>query len=188
MNNPPYFLVDEFGVNDSDGILVSGVCKAVQDILALAIPSIPFINYQYGYFDELVETLLQYSLTSEFTAKKFPLIWLEQPYTTERNSPLYFGETLDLRIFIIMETDRNAKAASRMISIFKPKLYPIYSELLNQIKHWPNFDNSFFTNHLVRDYYFWEDENNPQVSALNDVVDCIQMSRVKIKLLNNLNC
>src|SRR5205809_5762935 len=105
----PYVLVDEFGLKDADGVLTGGLLKNVKDALGL-----PVLNYQFGYFDELTETLSQYSMTEQFSAKKFPLIWVEQPFTIDRENVNVFGETIDLRLFIIHETDKTYKADKRL--------------------------------------------------------------------------
>lgn len=178
--NLPYILVDEFGIKDpANDLLISGIVKNIKDALSL-----PVLNYQYGYFDELTETLSQYSLTPEFEMIKFPLIWVEQPFTIDRDAPQIYGKTLDLRIFIIQQTAKDYKAVKRMSLVFKPVLYPIYLELLKQIQRCASFNNPYHVKHRVRDYYFWEDENNPKVSKLNDIVDCIQLSNVQIEILN----
>lgn len=173
----PYILVDEFGTKDSGGLLTGGILKKVQ-----TARSLPVLNYQYGYIEELNETLKQYTQNDRFEALKFPLIWLAQPFFIDRNkSNLYFGDTRNLSIFIIMQTSANYKAQDRMTNVFKPILYPIYLELLNQIrKESTVFDNEYIIEHTLVDRYFWGE----QQMYLNDKVDCIEISGMKLKINN----
>lgn len=177
----PYILVDEFGILDANGLLVSGIMKAVQDALKL-----PVLNYQYGYIDELNETLEQYALTQQFDSLKYPLVWLAQPFRVKREDPLVYGETKDAMLFFIHQTSPEYKAKDRMKNIFKPTLYPLYLETLNQIKLSSVFDNAYSLPHEVVDYYFYGDEESGTYkgnkSHLNDVIDCLQVTNLKLKI------
>ncbi len=124
MNNPPYIIVDEIGT------VVSRTATALEYD----------INYQYGYVIELNETLIQYSKAPNYIAKKFPLVWLSQPFTLSTGNMISaYGEIDELRLFIITGTDKNLKASQRMTQMYKPKLYPIMNELLDQIAKSPAF-------------------------------------------------
>jgi len=171
MNHPEYFLVDEIGT----------LVKNLNTKLAFDI------NYQYGYLMELQNTLKEYSKTIEFSAKKYPLVWLVQPFTINRKDGGYYGDTT-LRIFIIQESEKGLKASERMQQTFKPVLYPIYRELINQILNAGNiFDGLMGDNlqHNVTDRYYWgEDQQN----IINDVFDCMEISNLKLKISNKQNC
>lgn len=166
MNNPPYILVDE----------MAAVTTAVKTELGLTV-----LNYQYGYVTELNETLNEYSKTAEFKALKFPLIWLAQPFTVKHDSIEHFGRaTVDL--FIFNKTDVNLKAADRMTNNFKPVIYPIYSELIEQISMHPEFmmqDDSAIR-HETTDRYFW-DGINP---TMTDIVDWMYIKGIEIIIRN----
>src|SRR5688500_16342153 len=110
MNNPEYILVDVF----------AEIVAATRVALGL-----PVLNYQYGYVTELNETLKQYSETAEYAVKKFPLVWLQQPFTVERGTVGFFGEVKDLRLFIMNASEINLKASERLAGNFKTVIYPI---------------------------------------------------------------
>nr|MBA3971805.1 hypothetical protein [Bacteroidota bacterium] len=76
MNDPEYILVDEMDT------LVASVKAEL---------SLPVLNYQYGYLRELQETLIEYSKTIQYSALKYPLVWLVQPFTVDRTNGDYFG-------------------------------------------------------------------------------------------------
>lgn len=164
MNNPPYVFVDE------QSLIVQKVA------VKLGID----IGFHYGYIKELNETLVQYSKSPATYNKKFPLIWLVQPFTISIGEELgNYGSIRDLRIFIIQQSEKNYKAAERMTKVFKPVLYPIYHELIAQMKvHSTIF---FQGKHKMTDRYYWGDS---QQTVLNDVVDCMELSQIELKVKN----
>lgn len=172
MNNPPYILVDEFQT------LVAAVKAKL---------SLPVLNYQYGYIAELQATLKDYSLTAQYRVLKYPLVWLVQPFTIDRVNGNYFGDT-SLRIFIIQESATALKAPDRMTDVFKPVLYPIYGELMQQIGIASQIFDGMLNKvipHRVIDRYYWGEE---QQDKIDDVFDCMEISNLKLKIKNNPNC
>ena len=177
MNKPEYIVVDEVGA----------VVDAVRTDPILVLPG-GVLNYQYGYVRELNETLKQWAETTEHALKKFPLIWLEQPFNIVRGeSAAYYGRIEVMRVFIMMQTDGNYKAADRMANIYKTTLYPLYREFLRRL----TLTTAFSTNvlekirHTVQDRYFW---GEGQASVLDDKVDCMILTIRDLQIQNNLNC
>lgn len=180
MNNPEYILVDEFGTKDANGDLTSGVLFNVQQALSLSV-----LNYQYGYVEELDETLIQYNSTPDFASKRFPLVWLMQPFQINRGEKGLYGSAEGLKIFIINSTDKTWKASERMANNFKPVIYPIYRELMNQINRHVAFESAYQRRHRVTDRYYW---GEAQQSVLNDPVDLVEISNIELKIKDNQNC
>lgn len=169
MNNPPYILVDE----------MEKVVLAVKTALAL-----PVLNYQYGYITELRETLNAYDQTAQFAVLKFPLIWLQQPFTIDRDNWRYYGKVKNLQVFIINETGKTMKSKERMTTNFKPIINPIYYEFIKQLEISKAFVYDYVS-HNVTDRYYWGED---QYEILYDVFDCTQISGLSLKINNNLNC
>lgn len=170
MNNPEYILVDE----------LEKVVTKVKAALKL-----PVLNYQYGYVEELNETLGQWSNSREHASLKFPLIWVMQPFTIARGEKGIYGNVEGLRIFIITDSTKTQKAAERMAGNFKTIIYPIYRELMVQINTHKAFQSSYDRKHKFTDRYYW---GEAQQSVLNDVVDCGEISNIELKIQNNQNC
>lgn len=172
MNNPEHILVDVFGT----------IVTAAKTALGLSV-----LNYQYGYVRELNETLIQMSEGGE-GASKYPLIWLVQPFTISRRSGDYYGE-VSIRFLIITSSVKDLKAKTRMADKYKTVLYPIYRTLITEIKNSGILTsaepNSPEIEHRVTDRYYWGEE---QQSVLNDIVDCLDVDDMKLKIYNNLNC
>jgi hypothetical protein len=171
MNNPEFYMVDEIGTLIADAGTNLGIA----------------INYQYGYLMELQNTLKEYSKTVEYSSKKYPLVWLVQPFSINRKDVTYYGDTT-LRLFIIQESEKGLKASERMAQTFKPVIYPIYRELLKQITNNGVLFDGLMGDHVphtVTDRYYWgEDQQN----IINDVFDCLEISNMRLKISNKQNC
>jgi len=173
MNAPEYIIVDEVGT----------IATSVKTELTL-----PVLNYQYGYVDELNEMLTQWAKDPASVSLKFPILWLEQPFTVVRTKP---GETIygtvDIRLFIIMQTDQNYKAAQRVTLVYKPIIWPIYRSLMKQI----DLSLAFTTQskdqipHTFSDRYYWGADTE---KIFGDKVDCSIVSIFGIPISNNANC
>lgn len=169
MSHSNYILVDE----------MEAVVTAVKTALAL-----PVLNYQYGYVTELNETLNEWSKNPTDRALKFPLVWLAQPFPIKHDSVEYFGRaTVDL--FIFNRTDQKLKAEKRMTNNFKPVIYPVYNELIEQLSMHPTFmmqDDSAIK-HETTDRYFWDGIN----SVMTDIVDWMYIKGIEI-IIRNKGC
>lgn len=170
MNKPEYIVVDEIGT----------VVEAVKTSLELDV-----LNYQYGYVEELNETLQQWSKNPDFAVLKFPLVWAMQPFTIVRGEQGIYGSVEGLRVFIINSSEKTQKAAQRMEDNFKEVIYPIYREFMEQLNVSVAFVDSPNRRHRFTDRYWW---GEAQQAVLNDVVDCSEISQLELKIHNNQNC
>lgn len=179
-NNPEYYVVDEIG---------NCVTAARVALDAAAPGQWPNLNYQYGYITEFNQTMQTWSNNETDAAKKFPCVYLIQPFTIKRGRNVsIYGTVSGLRIFIITsEADVNKKAAARMATNFKPILYPIYRELLNQLDLSVVFPTTGKENiqHDFTDRYYWGEN---QGKLINDAVDCCEISNLILDIHNKLNC
>ena len=170
MNNPEYILVDEIGT----------VVAAVKTALNL-----PVLNYQYGYVNELKETLASYDKTATYAVQKFPLVYLVQPFTITRGNFRYFGKANNLEIFIINETVQDKKATQRMTDNFKPVIYPIYRQLIKQFAKAKPFAEAVPGRivHKTTDLYYWGEDQ--QSKMINEVFDCMLINGLNLTIKNN---
>jgi len=148
---------------------------------------LPVLNYQYGYVEELNETLQQWERDPVQQPLKFPLIWFAEPFTVNHDNPqLPYGEA-DFELFIINKSDQNWKASDRMANNYKPVIYPIYESWKNQIVLSSAFNamsTDFIKHKYTNRYYFGENKK----SVLNDVVDCMRISVYRLPLSMKKNC
>lgn len=182
MNDPEYILTDELGT------IVTAVQTALQlkNTLAGNPAGWPVLNYQYGFVKELNETLKQYEADPAKFDKKFPLIWLPEPFTTVHGEDGIYG-TAEVDFFLIINTDKTYKAADRMAANYKPILYPVRRQLLIEIAASTVFDNNIadLMNHKTTKGYYW---GEAQQTVLNDSVDCLHISGLKLRINNKQDC
>lgn len=178
MNDPEYILTEEMAT------VVTAVKAALQakNVLAGQPAGWPVLNYQYGYVEELNSTLKAYEKDPANFDKKFPLIWLAEPYDIARGEEGIFG-TAEAEIFIFTGTDKNYKASERMANTYNPVLFPIYRELLNQVVISTVFQHTTVESikHKVRKGYYWDTEQK----IFNDAIDCLKISGIGLRIHNN---
>jgi hypothetical protein len=170
MNNPEYILTDEMAT----------VVAATKTKLGLQV-----LNFQYGYIEELNETLKQMEGDPSSYDKKMPLVWLAEPFRITRGEIGIYGNT-QVDLYIFNHTTKDWKATDRMTNNYKPVLYPIYRELLNQIVLSVVFDHTQvedMQHEVVKGYYWGED----QKKVLYDAVDCLIAGSLKLRISDNPN-
>lgn len=146
--------------------------------------SLPVLDYQYGHIEELNITLKEYENGSNYD-KKFPMIWLAEPFDTQKGYPALHG-ICDPDIFIFHKTEKQYKAKERMQKVYVPVIYPIYDELLRQIVKSVMFDHTDPSQikHTIRKGYYWDE----QQKIFNSTVDCLRISKLELRLFNKQDC
>lgn len=171
MTNTEYILTDE----------METIVAAAKTTLGLSV-----LNYQYGYVEELIETLHQMEASPAHYSSKYPLVWLAEPYSVKRGDDRSYGTAI-VDLFIIRNTEKQWKAKERMTNNFKPHIIPIYRTILQQIVQSSSFDHPFekVPEHTtVNRYYFGENGK----SVLNDVVDAMKISGLKLRISEKQDC
>jgi hypothetical protein len=141
--------------------------------------SLPVLNYQYGYLEELDATLQQYAQDPNYAAQRFPLVWLKPRFKILRTSTAYYGEVKDLRLFVMHATDPDLKAKDRLERNYKPVIYPIYHALLEQLNQHPAISAEYHRAHVVIDDFYWGDT---QGSYLAGPVDCLTIENLTLSI------
>ena len=157
------------------------VAAAVKAELGISV-----LNYQYGEVEELNETLKQWETDPSKFNLKFPLIWVAEPYQITRGPVDIFG-IAEVNVFVINQTQKDWKAKERMDNNFKPVILPIYREFLKQIGISLAFDHPFGRvpeHRTINRYYLGENRQ----STLNDVVDAMKISGMKLRISEKFNC
>lgn len=170
MNNPPYIVTDIF-----------------KDVVANVAIALAKPVYAYATtLKELNESLQQLSESPSLFDKKFPLVWLVEPFTVTNDLPTMYGKVSELRMFIMTDSEKNYKTEERREINYRPTLWPIKYALKEEMGQRKEFfgyapKQSF----QETDYYYWGEN---QQNVLNDVVDTIELKFFNIKIQNNLNC
>lgn len=147
------------------------------------------INYQYGHFRELIQTLAQMDLSTDLRFQKFPLVYLAMDFKETRGKLAGVYADVSLNVLICHQTDGNYKVADRYVNVFKPVLYPIYYSLIKQISKSPmTFPASAdMIPHDKWDRSFWgtskqAGSGGTDRSVLNDYVDAIDIQNLQFKI------
>lgn len=143
------------------------------------------INYQFGHFKEIIETMKEYELDPAHQMKKYPMIALLMDFPESRgNNGGYFSE-VTLQIIIAYVTEPGLKAAERYTKNFEPILLPIYYELLNQIDQSGYFvslgvDNIRHTK-IDHPYYGKGGLSDTSGNVFADTIDAIEIQNLQLK-------
>ena len=169
--------------------IIGDIVAKVNDVLIGQLqeydPNIVAINYQFGEYKEVFGTLVQQGKEAG-GAKKYPLIWLWMPITLDAGGTVGVAEVSPLRIIIARWGNNTDKTAERYCNNFKPVLYPIYLELLNQLYLDPRIISEVSSQipHRHIDWPYWGGESPPEdANPFSDYVDAIELKDLKINLL-----
>lgn len=155
---------------------------------ALGSTMIQQLRYSKSSFAELVETLAQADKSGTERFKKYPLGHLVRDFAEERGLAPGIYADVSLTIFIIHQSECAYKVEDRESFVFKPVLYPIYYEFLNQLKKskWVKNGDTGTFRHTKIDHMFWGDHQlQTNSNILNDYVDSIEIRNLQLKILSS---
>lgn len=149
-------------------------------------PEAYVLNYQYGYLEELDETLQQWSKDPNSNTRMFPLVWLKPRFKIVRGGAQsqFFGEVRDMRLFVLHSTTPGLKAKERLEQNYKPVIYPVYREILEQLNQHAAISHEVNRAHAVIDDFYWGDQ---QQSYLAGPVDCLTIENLNLQI-NTKTC
>ena len=171
--------------------VVNAVSAKLTTQLKLEDAAITGVHYQYGHPKEIINTLTKLGSAPTGKFNKYPLVALFQDFP-ETKGEIGFDSEVSLHMIICKGTSPEYKAKQRMEKNFKPFLYPIYLELLNQL----SLSGSFLVkspgtiSHTKIDRMYWGADGlyvDGLANQANDYLDCIELRDFKIKV-NLLNC
>lgn len=189
MTTQPVYIVDIIG--KCVQAVTAKVLVQIQaaELAALGQTGITTINYQYGHFRELIVTLGQWDTDPTLRVQKYPMIYLVQDFVEHRGKGAGVYADLNLQVIICHQTADDYKITDRYANVFKPVLYPIYLEFMNQLAKSPmTFPASAdLIPHDKWDRSFWGTSKvvgagGTDRSVLNDFVDAIDIQNLQIKI------
>lgn len=180
MRPKPIYVVDIMGD------IVSKVNTAVIAELQAFDSMITKVNYEYGTYEEITKVLTLMSQQTDLQYQRYPLWALIMSFPEQHGQQVGIDGLEELNIIIARRSNNTDRTPARYEKNFKPVLYPVYLETLNQI----DLDKRFLTQgvsmmpHTKIDYPYYNADD--KANAFGDYVDAIQ---IKIKLKINLkNC
>ena len=175
----PVYIVDEMET------VVAKVSTIIQ-ASALARP----VYYMYGHPSEVVNNLQEMTNEASLQNSKYPLIALftDVPIRKGQSVGMYGDATV--QVVICALSDRHYKAPQRMEETFKPILYPIYNEFLNQLRMHKQFNylHEEEIRHTQIDRLYWGRQGlyGNQGNMFNDYIDCIELQSLVIPIENKI--
>lgn len=140
------------------------------------------INFIPGTEGEINEVLTIMSQQTSLDGKQWPLFALLMSFPENKATSVGIDGTEDLNIIIARRGNNTDKTPARYTNNFKPVLYPIYLEFLNQLYLDKRFDTQIAENipHTKIDYPYYNADKESNV--FNSYVDAIQI-KIKLKIL-----
>lgn len=126
----PVYIVDIF-----EDIVKKVSTKLLPQLQAIPKSTITGVHYLYGHYNEIQRRLIEKGNSNTEQYNRYPLIALFQDFSIKKGSNQlgFYGEA-NLQFMILYHTKQDSYSETRMENVFKPILYPIYFEFLNQIK------------------------------------------------------
>lgn len=180
----PLYIVDIFAdiVSRVENVVLSTI--QANETAALGSTKIQGINYQKGHKIELIQTLSQMEANASTQQQKYPMVYLVQDFTERRGRSIKQYAEVNLQIFIAHYTEATRKVDDRMTKVFKPVLYPIYYELMNQISLEPLIIQADEQDirHDKTDRLYWGTQSfgGNKEHSLNDYLDAIEVNNLTL--------
>jgi len=178
MNDEPVYVIDVMRE------IVSRVSAVVTPQLARAQPTITGVQCLVGHHNDIRNRLV-----SQKTGK-YPLIAVFQDFV-EREGDASGYTYVDLQVLILYYTEKTSYTEDRYDKVFKPILYPIYLELLQQIKKHKHVHiiSANRIEHDKIDRPHWGDPGTygNKDYLLDDVLDGVELRNLKL-VLKNIKC
>jgi hypothetical protein len=150
------------------------------------------INFIPGTVDEIYEVLTTMSQQASADGKQWPLFALLMSIPEKKaelsgdvKHGIGLDNTVELNILIARRGNNTDKTPARYTNNFKPVLYPIYLEFLNQLFLSTHFITELPNNipHTKIDFPYYDADKG--VNVFNSYVDAIQLKiKLKIRLPN----
>lgn len=174
MKQAPLYIVD----------IIGDVVKAVDTVLFPTLNK--HIFYTYGRSIQILNKLqaLNQGITTQNT--KYPLFALFQDFPQQRGGNAYDCTVRFPKISIAMLTTSTDEPPERYCKTFKPVLYPIYLEFLNQLVRHPNVvgDDPGAIPHTQWD----RPGTQPEGSKLNEYLDAIEIQDLQLTFKTVSKC
>lgn len=151
------------------------------------------LNYQYGPFLEVCETIMQATKNDTTSAKKYPLVCLVLPITENSTAGVVgIDQNTPITLIIATYSNNTDKSAARYAKNFVPILYPIVDEILEQFDNDGRFlfEITPMINHTKTDYPYWggapDAKDAQKANPFGDWCDAIEL-KINLKILTP-NC
>jgi hypothetical protein len=164
--------------------IVEKVSTNLTEQLQSADGNITGVHYLTGHYTEIKERLASKSNSITQKLDRYPLVCLFQDFVERKGLQSGYYCEATLQLMIVHHTRKEAYNEDRYNNVFRPILYPIYTELISQIASNVNFivksEDAILHDKIDRPHW-----GNPAAYGnngylLNDVLDGIELRNLKI--------
>jgi hypothetical protein len=164
--------------------IMEGVVARVDDVL-----SSRNIDPFHVFFDKGNYSQVSKNVYSDDGKNNFPLVWLIMPFTEDIDNDLRTFADVTFDVSIAMPTETKFTQQDRDDQVFKPRLLPVYDEVINQLKAEPRFEMIWVERvkhtRLIRPYWGGGFINGQDTKNLFDrYVDEVYMRNIRLKINN----
>ena len=170
---------------DIIGSVVERVSAKLTPQLRIVDDLITGVHYQHGHPKEIIENIAELGKTPSKKTSRFPMIALFQDFPEDMLGNGFYAD-INLHIIIARATVPTYKADKRYDVNFKPILYPVYEEFIEQLKLSRRFDIPKGDNfsHTKIDRLYWGREGlfGNDKNIMDDYIDCIEIRDLKLRV------
>lgn len=181
----PLYIIDVFSqvVSATETAVLTTIQE--NETEALGRTTIETVNYQKGHKVEMIQSLIEMDRAPTFQAKKYPMVWLVMDIKEHRGKRVGIYADVDLTLIIAHQTEQTRKVDDRYAKVFRPVLYPLYYEILNQVRLHNAIlqSNADDITHDKIDRLYWGREavGGNDRNKLTDFVDAIEITFLNLK-------
>lgn len=137
------------------------------------------VFFQFGYWQNIHDQLLDYGKTSTLRGQRFPLIILHADF--EETTVNAWTIRINPTFYIVDQSEQKYSIEKRIEDVYKPILYPIYKDFITAIRQSGKFyiDGQDIP-HTRKDLYYLSSAGAEQ-NKLSLIVDAIE---IKFSQLN----
>ena len=154
-------------------------------------PNITGVHFMHGHPKEIQQWVTELGKANSTKPQRFPAVWLFRDFKESRNPINGIYAKHQLKLFIATRTEPTYNSDDRKEKSFKPILYPILVELLNQFELSGKFMlmNADTQQYDQIDHYFWGNAGLFESGDKNFFAEWIDCIEINIELQTYLkNC
>jgi hypothetical protein len=134
------------------------------------------MDFQFGHYQEIQQTLVEQSRSTEWKAKMYPKLILFLDITENHGS----RTAVTVNMAIVTTTHKAYKALDREVESFEKVLHPLYRFLMEEITLAPHIMVELPIEHDKTDRYFWGTEPTPDQNVFAAMLDAVEINNLEL--------
>lgn len=167
--------------------IIEGVVARVNTVFSTRVVD-PFnVYFDYGLQNDVTKNIYTKQTAAPLVGT-FPLVWLVMNFREERDSEEVFSDD-SVDLILAMPTEANYTMRDRTDISFKPRLFPIYLETIEQLKAEPLLRLPDGLKHTKIDLPYWGGgESAGAKNLFKNFIDAVQIKNLRLTKEHIQNC